>query len=181
MTAHLHHYQLELQWTGNTGRGTKSYVSYERSYTWHSGDKPKVEGSSDPKFRGDPGKHNPEELLLAALSSCHMLWYLHLCAESHITVLDYRDQAIAEMEGEQPLSPPVDKDNEQHPAGPPTGSNPFLGGHFVRAVLRPVIKLTSEKDRAKATALHHEAHLRCFIANSVNFPVEIAPVFESGC
>lgn len=164
MPENLHHYHLNLEWTGNTGQGTQSYTTYERSYQWHSNQKPLIEGSSDPKFRGDRTKHNPEELLLAALSSCHMLWYLHLCADNHITVLEYRDEAIGIMEGEKQLT----TDN---------GHKQIRGGHFTHVLLKPFVKLAHKEDISRATALHHEAHTRCFIANSVNFPVETEPRF----
>jgi organic hydroperoxide reductase OsmC/OhrA len=86
-----HRYQVQVLWTGNTGQGTDNYKSYERSHKITVEGKPAILGSSDPAFRGDKSKHNPEELLLASLSSCHMLWYLHLCAEASIVVTDYFD------------------------------------------------------------------------------------------
>jgi organic hydroperoxide reductase OsmC/OhrA len=75
-----HRYKVDLLWTGNRGAGTSTYKAYERSYTLHAAGKPDLLGSSDPGFRGDPGRYNPEDLLVASLSSCHMLWFLHLCS-----------------------------------------------------------------------------------------------------
>src|SRR4051812_35567192 len=92
-----HQYTTTLKWTGNKGEGTASYTAYERSYSWLADNKLVIEGSADPAFRGDPGKYNPEELLVSALSSCHMLWYLHLCAEKKVIVLEYEDRASGTM------------------------------------------------------------------------------------
>ncbi|HWZ84510.1 MAG TPA: OsmC family protein [Terriglobales bacterium] len=146
-----HTYQVQVDWTGNNGDGTKSYTSYRRDHTIVVEGKAPIPGSSDPSFRGDRTRYNPEELLVASLSSCHMLWYLHLCAVNHVTVVEYQDAASGVM-----------KENDD-------GS-----GEFVRVVLRPRVKITAG-DRERALALHHEAHKHCFIARSVNFPVEIEP------
>lgn len=147
----LHQYEVGVVWTGNAGEGTASYRSYRRDHDVVVAGKPPIPGSSDPKFRGDPSRYNPEELLVASLSACHMLWYLHLCAVNEVVVLEYRDAAsgtLAESED---------------------GS-----GLFTRVVLRPVVKIAETSDREKALALHQEAHHLCFIARSVNFPVEVA-------
>ena len=149
-----HTYDVQMKWTGNSGEGTKSYSGYRRDHVYEADGKPPIPGSSDPNFRGDGTRYNPEELLVAALSSCHMLWYLHLCSVNHIVVESYEDVAVGTM-------------NEK-----PDGS-----GNFVRVVLKPRITISSG-DREKAIALHHEAHKMCFIANSVNFPVEAEPVVE---
>ncbi len=93
-----HHYSLLLHWTGNTGNGTTNYRDYERSHEISIEGKPLILASSDPSFRGDPGRYNPEELLLASLSGCHMLWFLHLCADNKIIVVDYYDQPTATMQ-----------------------------------------------------------------------------------
>ena len=147
-----HSYEVRMQWTGNDGIGTKTYTSYRRDYAIISEGKPEIPGSSDPNFRGDPSRYNPEELLVASLSSCHMLWYLHLCAVNHISVLEYHDAASGMM-----------RENND-------GS-----GEFVRVVLKPTVKVSAGDDRAKATELHHQAHRLCFIARSVNFAVEVEP------
>jgi organic hydroperoxide reductase OsmC/OhrA len=145
-----HTYKIQVDWTGNDGEGTKTYKGYRRDHTIVVEGKPPIPGSSDPSFRGDPARYNPEEMLVASLSACHMLWYLHLCAVNNVTVIEYRDAASGVM-----------SENED-------GS-----GEFVRVVLRPMIKIAAGDDRAKALELHHEAHKLCFIARSVNFPVEV--------
>ena len=147
-----HNYQLQVEWTGNTGEGTKTYRSYTRDYTIASTGKSQILASSDPSFRGDPSRYNPEELLVAALSGCHMLSYLHLCAVNHITVLEYRDAASGLM--------------DEHSDG---------SAQFTSVTLRPSIKIAAGDDQTKATALHAEAHHLCFIARSVNFAVEVEP------
>jgi organic hydroperoxide reductase OsmC/OhrA len=147
-----HTYQTQVEWTGNDGEGTKTYKGYRRDHAIVANGKPPIPASSDPSFRGDPSRYNPEELLVASLSSCHMLWYLHLCAVNHVTVIEYRDAAVGTMEEREDGS-----------------------GVFVRVLLKPVVKITPESDRAKALSLHHDAHRSCFIANSVNFPVEAVP------
>ncbi len=88
-----HAYQIRTTWTGNRGAGTSDYRGYERAHEFSAPGKPVIAGSSDPAFRGDATRYNPEELLVAALSACHMLWYLHLCAESGIVVTEYVDEA----------------------------------------------------------------------------------------
>src|ERR1035438_8814274 len=93
-----HNYSLTIKWTGNRGSGTSDYRSYDRNHVIQSASKADIQGSSDPAFRGDPARYNPEDLLVASLSACHMLAYLHLCAVNHITVLDYRDSALGLME-----------------------------------------------------------------------------------
>lgn len=149
-----HNYEIKVEWTGNTGEGTKTYRSYSRDYTITAQAKPEILGSSDPSFRGDPSRYNPEELLVAALSACHMLSYLHLCAVNHITVLDYRDAALGLME-----------------------ENSDGSAQFTRVTLRPTVTIAPSKneDQTKAQALHADAHHLCFIARSVNFPVDVAP------
>ncbi|HEY1948501.1 MAG TPA: OsmC family protein [Bryobacteraceae bacterium] len=147
-----HTYEIRVDWTGNDGDGTKTYKSYRRDHTVTSAGKPQIPGSSDPQFRGDATRYNPEELLVASLSTCHMLWYLHFCSVNHVTVLDYRDAASGVMQEADDGS-----------------------GAFIRVLLKPEVKIAAGDDRDKALALHHDAHRFCFIANSVNFPVEVAP------
>jgi organic hydroperoxide reductase OsmC/OhrA len=151
-----HTYEVRVDWTGNDGEGTKTYKGYRRDHIIACEGKPQIQGSSDPSFRGDRYRYNPEELLVASLSSCHMLWYLHLCSVNHVTVLDYRDSAFGVME------------ESDH------GS-----GEFVRVTLRPTVKISAGVDQAKALALHSEAHSLCFIARSVRFPVDIIPEITS--
>ncbi|MDP2826103.1 MAG: OsmC family protein [Sulfuritalea sp.] len=147
-----HNYATHTEWTGNLGQGTANYRAYSREHVISAAGKPDLPGSSDPAFRGDASRYNPEDLLLASLSSCHMLWYLHLCAQAKIVVLAYRDDAVGTMV--------EDADG---------------GGRFSQAVLRPVATLAAGGDAAQATTLHEEAHRLCFIANSVNFPVRVEP------
>jgi organic hydroperoxide reductase OsmC/OhrA len=148
MTGKTHNYAIRMRWTGNTGQGTRDYRAYERAHEYSVEGKPVVRGSSDPAFRGDRTRHNPEELLVMSLSSCHMLWYLHLCAESKIVVVDYVDDATGTLM----------EDKER-------------GGFFTEVVLRPRITISSDGDLAKAESLHDRAHHLCYIANSVNFAV----------
>jgi organic hydroperoxide reductase OsmC/OhrA len=151
VTRREHHYTVELEWTGNTGTGTSAYRAYERSYLMSAPDqsKPRIAGSSDPAFRGDRTRWNPEELFVATLSACHQLWYLHLCADAGVVVTDYRDRAEGLM---------VEEDGRK--------------ARFQRVVLHPVVTLAPGGDLECARALHDVAHDRCYIANSVNFPVE---------
>lgn len=150
-----HHYALAVKWTGNKGPGTRDYQAYERSHTISVVDKAIIGGSSDPAFRGDKRLHNPEELFLASISACHMLWYLHLCADEGIIVTDYLDNATAVM---------TETSNG--------------GGRFTEVVLHPVVTITNEAMLAKAEELHHKANKLCYIANSCNFPVHHQPVFK---
>ena len=151
-----HHYTTSLTWTGNKGEGTADYKAYDRDHIIEVKGKPVIAGSSDPSFRGSPGRYNPEELLVSSLSSCHMLWYLHLCSVNHIVVTEYRDEAKGVM---------MEKGD---------GS-----GYFKEVTLRPVVTLTDSKMIDRASALHHEANKMCFIANSCNFPVRHEPEFRT--
>ena len=145
-----HMYDVRIEWTGNEGQGTKNYRGYGRDHIIFADGKPEICGSSDPSFRGDRSRYNPEELLVASLSACHMLWYLHLCAMNHVNVLEYCDAASGVM--------------EEHDDG---------SGEFVRVTLKPAVLVGSGDDQARALALHQEAHRLCFIARSVRFPVDI--------
>lgn len=147
-----HHYPIEVRWTGNIGQGTSSYRGYERSHEVIAEGKPIIPGSSDPTFRGDPTRYNPEELLVASLSACHMLWYLHLCAEAGIIVIDYVDRSVGTM---------LETDHES--------------GRFTEVVLKPVVTLKAGSNLERAEKLHENAHHLCFIANSMNFPVRCEP------
>ena len=146
-----HCYRASLRWTGNRGTGTSSYRAYGRDHLIAFEGKPELLGSSDPVFRGDRSRYNPEELLVASLSACHMLGYLHLCAESDLVVETYSDEASGAME-----------------------TTPDGSGRFVLVTLHPAVTIRSgSPDRA--TELHTRAHEICFIANSVNFPVRCEP------
>jgi organic hydroperoxide reductase OsmC/OhrA len=153
--ARLHSYSVTVTWTGNTGSGTSGYREYKRSHEISAAGKSAIAGSSDPAFRGDGTRWNPEELLVASLSTCHQLWYLHLCADAGIVIEAYVDEANGVME---------ESDDG--------------GGQFVEVILRPKVRLAPGSDQAKAHALHHEAHAKCFIARSMNFPVRCEAIFS---
>lgn len=148
-----HRYATTITWTGDAGTGTSGYRDYRRDHEIAADHKPAIPGSSDPHFRGDRARWNPEELLVASLSACHQLWYLHLCADAGVVVKSYVDRAEGVM--------------REHADG---------GGAFERVVLRPEVTITPSSDRELALSLHDRAHALCFIARSVNFPVEHEPV-----
>ena len=162
-----HSYDVTVAWTGNLGSGTSGYREYDRDHevtvsgdgegAGGAGRPAPIAGSSDSAFRGDPGRWNPEQLLTAALAQCHMLSYLHACAAAGIVVTGYTDEAHGTM----------------------TESTDG-GGHFVEVVLRPRVTVAALDMVEKATALHQEAHERCFIASSVNFPVRHESVVLAG-
>jgi len=145
-----HTYSTRIHWSAEEGSGTTGYAAYRRDHTIGVEGKATILASSDPSFRGDATRYNPEELLVASLSSCHMLWYLHLCATSGVTVVEYTDDALGTMKQEGDGS-----------------------GQFVRVELRPRVVVDGASSRERAFALHERAHTMCFIARSVNFPVEI--------
>lgn len=155
MAEREHRYALQLEWTGNLGTGTSGYRTYSRAHEIGAAGKPTILGSADPVFRGEATRYNPEELLVAALCACHMLSYLHLCADAGVVVLGYRDAPVGLM--------------VQDSSG---------AGRFREVVLHPVVRLAAGSDAAKASALHEKAHALCFIASSVNFPVACQPSIE---
>jgi organic hydroperoxide reductase OsmC/OhrA len=148
----LHRYYIKTTWTGNLGQGTSGYKTYDRSHTISIDNKPDILGSSDAAFRGDKTKHTPEDLFVSTLSTCHMLWYLHLCAVNGVVVVDYIDQATGTMEEMADGS-----------------------GRFTEITLNPVVTVADPSMVNKANDLHHDAHKMCFISNSVNFPVTHKP------
>ncbi len=150
--AKIHSYKTQTIWTGNQGSGTSHYRAYSRDHIISVPGKPPIMGSSDAAFRGAADRLNPEELMVSALSSCHMLWYLHLCAESGVVVLSYEDHATGWME------------ELQHG-----------GGRFTLVRLEPMVRISSPDMLQKAEMLHEKAHEMCFIANSVNFEVTCLP------
>ncbi|WP_438394990.1 OsmC family protein [Caballeronia sp. DA-9] len=150
-----HKYTLQVAWTGDQGSGTSSYDAYSRDHLVRAANKPAIEASSDPAFRGDATRHNPEELFVASLSSCHMLWYLHLCAVNGVVVTGYVDDPIGTMEETKQGS-----------------------GRFTDVLLRPQVLIGAGGDLKLAERLHEEAHAFCFLANSVNFPVRCEPSIE---
>jgi organic hydroperoxide reductase OsmC/OhrA len=150
----VHRYEARVLWTGDDGVGTRDYRAYRRDHVVQFPGKPELLGSSDLSFRGDPTRYNPDQLLVASLSACHMLWYLHLAAVGGVVVRGYEDRAHGTLT--------LDPDG---------------GGRFTEVVLRPRVRIErGEPERARA--LHEEAHRKCFIANSVNFPVRVEPDLE---
>lgn len=147
-----HHYAIGLSWTGNRGSGTSSYKAYGRDHVISVEGKHDIAGSSDRSFHGDADRWNPEELLLAALSQCHLLSYLHVAASAGVIVTEYRDDPVGTME---------QTDNG--------------GGHFTSVTLRPSVTVATADMVDQAVALHHDASQKCFIAASVNFPVGHEP------
>jgi organic hydroperoxide reductase OsmC/OhrA len=152
-----HRYEITVRWTGNTGSGTSDYRSYRRDHEVHSDGKPTILASSDAAFRGDSTRWNPEELLVAALAQCHMLWYLHLCAAGGVVVTHYADSPHGTM------------------ALDATGG----GGRFTEVVLRPAVTVADSSMADKALALHGEIAALCFIARSVSFLVRHEPTVRA--
>lgn len=152
-----HRYTLSVIWTGNTGAGTTSYTGYSRDHVISAPGKPDISGSSDPAFRGDASRHNPEDMLVAAISSCHMLWYLHLASEAGIVVTAYHDAPVGVMVEDK-----------------------ARGGLFTSVTLKPTVTIASGSNSARARAVHEDAHAKCFVANSVNFPVTCEPTIVGG-
>lgn len=147
-----HHYQVAVRWTGDSGSGTASYRGYGRDHEVSTEGKSPIEGTADPAFLGTPDRWNPEELLVAALSQCHMLSFLALSAGAGVVVTGYTDSAIGVMREER-----------------------GRGGRFTEVVLRPDVTVADPSMIDKAQELHQRAHEICFIANSVNFPVRHQP------
>ncbi len=144
--AKQHHYKVAVSW--NDDNGTNGYNNYSRDHIITVAGKPVIDASSDPAFRGDKTRYNPEELFLASISNCHMLWYLHLCAVNGVIVLNYKDNARGTMEEQTDGS-----------------------GRFTHVTLHPVVTVSSKEMIRKAEELHREANKYCFIANSLNFVV----------
>ncbi|HEX6135471.1 MAG TPA: OsmC family protein [Longimicrobiales bacterium] len=148
MSGTTHEYTSHLVWTGNHGTGTASYAGYGREHEIHVIGKPSLAGSADPVFRGDPARHNPEDLFVAAVAACHMLAYLALCARHGVVVLDYEDRPRGIL--------------VTHAGG---------GGKFDEVVLSPVVTIADGVHEALALELHDTAHERCFIARSCAVPI----------
>lgn len=149
----LHTYTVNVDWTGAGTSGTESYTSYGRDHTVQIGAKPPLPGSADPAFRGDAARYSPEELFVASLSQCHMLWFLHMAARAGVVVVGYADRATGTMRVES--------------AG---------AGQFVEVVLHPKVIVSRPVSEEQIARLHQQAHDHCFIARSVNFPVRHAPL-----
>jgi organic hydroperoxide reductase OsmC/OhrA len=147
-----HRYSVSVTWQGNRGTGTSAYGAYGRDLEIAADGKSPIAGSSDPAFRGDRTRWNPEDLFVASVAACHQLWYLHLAAAAGIVVTAYADQAEGVM--------------EEYADG---------SGRFTRVTLRPLVTLAAGSDIARAADLHRIAHEKCFIANSVNCPIICEP------
>jgi organic hydroperoxide reductase OsmC/OhrA len=145
-------YEANITWTGNRGQGTSAYDG--RDHVLRAAGKPDLPMSADQEFLGDPARHNPEDLLVVAISSCRMLWYLHLCANAGIIVRAYEDRPIGRL---------IESRES--------------GGHFESVLLQPTVTIESG-DVKEALRLHNDAHKKCFIANSVNFPVLLEPAIQ---
>ncbi|MCH4249288.1 MAG: OsmC family protein [Microbacteriaceae bacterium] len=155
---HTHHYRLNLRWTGNLGPGTTTYRAYSRDGVASAPSaQTSLDLTADPAYRGDPARWNPEQLLVAALAQCHLLWYLHLAAQAGIVVTDYADSPEGTMPNEV------------------SGT-----GAFSEVVLHPVVTITDPARIEQATALHQEAGSLCNIARSVNFEVRCLPTVLAG-
>lgn len=146
-----HDYRSHIVWDGNLGDGTASYATYGRQYRVVVAGKPDLNGSANPVFRGEAGKHDPEDLFLAAIAACHMLSYLALCAREGIRVVAYEDDATGTLV--------LDASG---------------GGRFEQVTLRPAVTI-ADGDPERAAQLHHKAHQQCFIANSCSVPIRIEP------
>ena len=147
-----HTYRLSLRWTGDRGTGTSGHRSYDRDHEVLAAGKPVIAGSSDPAFRGDPRRWNPEELLVAALAQCHMLWFLHLAATDGVVVTGYVDTPTGTMAENQDGS-----------------------GEFTDVLLRPEVVVRAAEMVERVEPLHEQAHRMCFLARSVSFPVRHEP------
>ncbi|GAA2105009.1 OsmC family protein [Microlunatus panaciterrae] len=155
--AAAHHYGVKVEWQGNKGTGTSGYRDYSRDLLISSEGKSPIEGSSDKPFRGDPTRWNPEELLLVALSQCHLLSYLHVAVTVGVVVTDYADDAVGTMTED--------------------GRG---GGAFTEVTLRPRVTVAAQDMVEAARGAHERANELCFIARSVNFPVHHDPVILVG-
>jgi organic hydroperoxide reductase OsmC/OhrA len=149
-----HHYNTIVTWTGNLGKGTTDYKSYERDHIITVPGKPEIPGTSEVSMMGNKVRYNPEELLLASLSACHMLWFLFLCSKNNVVVTEYVDSAAGTMI-----------------------NTPDGGGYFTEAVLKPQITISGILNEELMEQLHVEANKLCFIANSCNFPVKHEAVY----
>jgi organic hydroperoxide reductase OsmC/OhrA len=151
-----HSYTARVVWTGNTGDGTGSYASYSRDHVVRIAGKPDLAGSADAAFRGEAGRHNPEDLFVASIAACHMLVYLGVCARHGVRVLSYEDEATGTLT--------LDRSGQ---------------GRFEEVVLRPVVGIAEGSDAEVAIELHEQAHVRCFIASSCSVPIRHEPSVQT--
>ncbi|MCL6265462.1 OsmC family protein [Flagellimonas myxillae] len=151
-----HNYQIDLKWTGSLGVGTKDYRSYSRDFeVLGMGKSHNIQGSSDPSFRGDKTRYNPEDVFVSSIASCHMLWFLHLCSTHKIVVMGYHDRATGTMLEAKDGS-----------------------GKFKEVTLHPEITVAEPVDQELLEQIHKKANEMCFIANSCNFPIHHKPTMK---
>jgi organic hydroperoxide reductase OsmC/OhrA len=143
-----HSYDIEVTWTGNTGTGTSSRRAYSRDHEVAAAGPASLLASADPAFRGDPDRWNPEQLYLASIAQCHMLWYLDLATRAGVIVTAYQDRPTGLMVEE---------------AGG--------AGQFESVTLRPTVTITATSDPAAAQELHDRVGDYCFIARSIKTPI----------
>jgi organic hydroperoxide reductase OsmC/OhrA len=143
-----HNYAIAITWTGNTGLGTKNVRAYSRNHDVAASGLPSIGASSDPAFRGDPSRWNPEQLYVASIAQCHMLWYLGLAAQNGVTVISYEDRPTGLM---------IEEANG--------------AGQFDNVTLHPVVTIAAGSDARLAEELHHRVADYCFIARSVRTPI----------
>lgn len=148
MAAKTHSYAVDINWVGNLGQGNASFTGYLRDHVISASEKPDILGSSDPSFRGDPKRWNPEETMVSSVATCHKLWYLHLCYDAGIIVTAYRDHATGEM-----------------------SMNADGSGQFTHVNLAPTVTIAAGGNATLAKELHHKVGAMCFIARSVKFPI----------
>jgi organic hydroperoxide reductase OsmC/OhrA len=156
MSEHEHRYEVAVLWTPNQGEGTTGYRAYSRDNEITAEGRPPIRGTSDPTYRGDASRWNPEQLLVASLSQCHLLWYLHLCSTSGVVVIAYEDHAEGLM---------VESGDG--------------GGRFTEVILRPLVTVADASMTDVARELHGGAHELCYVANSVNFRVRHEPAVRA--
>ncbi|MCZ2404968.1 OsmC family protein [Paenarthrobacter sp. Z7-10] len=156
MALNQHSYDITVSWTGNRGTGTSGYRDYGRDHEVTAAGRPTLAGSADPTFHGDKDRWNPEQLLLTALAQCHMLSYLHVAVNNGIVVTSYQDNASGTMV-----------------------LNPDGSGQFSSVTLKPQVVIADASQQELANRLHAEAAQKCFIARSVNFPVQHQPEVTS--
>lgn len=156
MTGTVHEYAAGVRWDGNTGEGTAGYTSYSRRYGVRIEGKPELAGTADPAYRGEPDRHNPEDLFLSAIAACHMITYLAVCARRGVRIIGYEDEARGRLRA--------------HAGG---------GGSFEEVTLRPCVTVADEADADLAVQLHATARAQCFIANSCSIPIRHEPTVRT--
>ena len=150
-----HAFETHLRWPADPAQALPPAPAFSRNSVLSAPGKKEVAGSAPAVFGGDAARYNPEELLLMALSECHMLTYLAVAAKRNLSILAYEDRATGTLG---------------------LGTNGIKSGplgkmSMQQVTLRPRVTVAKGTDLAEALAIHERAHANCFIANSVNFPV----------